>query len=195
MLAYIRAAGPRQRREMANDLSASAQLRCGPHSGRPRPKGLALSPDGARLYVANRMDDSISVVDTAARRVTSTISLGRGARLTPERRGERLFYIARFAFQGQFGCANCHMEATLDGLSWDLEPDGFGVDIVDNRLLEDVAETAPFKWNGGNPDLETECGPRTEKFFYRSQSYSPAGTGGLVQVHQSDAVAPQPVPR
>ena len=93
-------------------------------------------------------------------------------RSTAERRGERLFFSARFAFQGHFGCANCHLDATFDGLQWDLEPDGFGVDIVDNRLLEDVADTAPFKWNGGNPDLETECGPRTENFFYRSQSYA-----------------------
>ena len=82
------------------------------------------------------------------------------------RRGERLFYTAEFAFQGQFGCANCHIDATFDGLQWDLEPDGFGKDIVDNRSLEDLAGTEPFKWNGGNPDLPTECGPRTEKFFY-----------------------------
>ncbi len=42
---------------------------------------------------------------------------------------------------------------------------------MDNRLLEDVEARSPFKWNGGNPNLETECGPRTEKFFYRSESY------------------------
>jgi cytochrome c peroxidase len=52
-----------------------------------------------------------------------------------------------------------------------LEPDGFGKDIVDNRLLENLAGTEPFKWNGGNPDLPTECGPRTEKYFFRSQSF------------------------
>ena len=130
-------------------------------------------------------DDTISVVDTAAHRVTSTISLGRAPQPTPERRGERLFYSARFAFQGHFGCANCHIEGTLDGLSWDLEPDGFGVDIVDNRLLEEVADTAPYKWNGGNPDLETECGPRTEKYFYRAQSYSPAELTDLVSFIKS----------
>ena len=59
------------------------------------------------------------------------------------------------------------------------------MDIVDNRLLEDVAETAPYKWNGGNPDLETECGPRTEKFFYRAQSYSPAELADLVSFIKS----------
>ena len=43
---------------------------------------------------------------------------------------------------------------------------------MDNRSLENLAGTEPFKWNGGNPDMPTECGPRTEKFFYRSQSFN-----------------------
>jgi len=185
LLSFLRAASPEQRQGLANDLSAAANYVSARIPVGRAPKGLAISPDGKRLYVANRTDDSISVVDTAARRVTATISLGREAKLTPERRGERLFYSARFAFQGHFGCANCHIEATLDGLSWDLEPDGFGVDIVDNRLLEEVADTAPYKWNGGNPDLETECGPRTEKYFYRAQSYSPTELADLVSFIKS----------
>ena len=171
MLEFVRAATPAQRRTLANDLSASANYVVARIPVGAAPKGLALSPDGKRLYVANRTDDTISVIDTAARKVRTTLSLEGPATLTPERRGERLFFSARFAFQDHFGCANCHLESTFDGLQWDLEPDGFGKDIVDNRLLEDVAETAPFKWNGGNPNLETECGPRTEKFFYRSESY------------------------
>ncbi len=172
LLKFIRSLTPAQRKAVANDLSASANYVTNRIPVGLAPKGLLLSPDGTRLYVANHNDDTISVVDTAARKVVRTIALGGPGELTPERRGERLFFSARFGFQGHFGCANCHLEATFDGLSWDLEPDGFGKDIVDNRLLEDIKDTAPFKWNGGNPDLETECGPRTEKFFYRSQSYS-----------------------
>jgi YVTN family beta-propeller protein len=136
------------------------------------PRGLALSPDGGRLYVANRLDDTISVIDTKAEKVVSTFDLGGPRIVDAIRRGERLFYTADFAFQGQFGCSNCHIDATIDGLEWDLEPDGFGKDIVDNRSLENLAGTEPFKWNGGNPDMPTECGPRTEKFFFRSQSFN-----------------------
>ena len=172
MMTFIRSLTPAQRKTVANDLSASANYVAGRIPVGVAPKGMALSPDGRRLYVANRNADTISVVDTAARKVVRTIALGAPAELSAERRGERLFFSARFGFQGHFGCANCHLEATFDGAQWDLEPDGFGKDIVDNRLLEDIKDTAPFKWNGGNPDLETECGPRTEKFFYRSQSYS-----------------------
>jgi YVTN family beta-propeller protein len=180
MLKFIHALTPAQRKSVANDLSASANYVAGRIPVGLAPKGMALSPDASRLYVANRNDDTISVVDTAARKVVRSIALGAPGTLSPERRGERLFFSARFGFQGHFGCANCHLEATFDGASWDLEPDGFGKDIVDNRLLEDIKDTAPYKWNGGNPDLETECGPRTEKFFFRSQSYSREELGDLV---------------
>ena len=161
-----------QRQPFANDLSASAEYVTARIPVGRNPRGLTISPDGKRLYVANRLDDSISVIDTRSDKVISTIDLGGPRNIDALRRGERLFFTADFAFQGQFGCANCHLDATIDGLQWDLEPDGFGKDIVDNRSLENLAGTEPFKWNGGNPDMPTECGPRTEKFFYRSQSFT-----------------------
>lgn len=181
------------------------------------PRGVAVSPDGRRLLVANRLDDTISVIDTGADTVVSTIHLAGSKQLwllnvalkvfdevsnTPEgrkrcadchidakhrnapkmdlsrakevqalRRGEQTFYTAQYSFHGGIGCANCHIDSTFDGMQWDLEPDGLGRDILDNRLLEDIKDTAPFKWNGGNPNLPTECGPRTEKYFWRSQNY------------------------
>lgn len=156
----------------ANDLSASADYVEARIAVGHNPRGVLLSRDGKRLYVANRLDDTISVIDTARDSVVDTIDLGGPRTIDPIRRGERLFFTAGFAFQGQFGCANCHLDATIDGLQWDLEPDGFGKDIVDNRSLEDLAGTEPFKWNGGNPDMPTECGPRTEKFFFRAQSFT-----------------------
>ncbi len=155
-----------------NDLSASADYVVSRIPVGHNPRGVVLSPDGKHLYVANRLDDNVSVIDTAADKVVSTIDLAGPKNVDALRRGERLFYTAEFAFQGQFGCANCHLDATIDGLQWDLEPDGFGKDIVDNRSLENLAGTEPFKWNGGNPDMPTECGPRTEKFFFRSQSFT-----------------------
>lgn len=155
-----------------NDLSASADYVIDRIPVGHNPRGVLLSEDGRRLYVANRLDDTISVIDTKADKIVQTIDLGGPRNIDAVRRGERLFYTADFAFQGQFGCSNCHIDSTIDGLQWDLEPDGFGKDIVDNRSLENLAGTEPFKWNGGNPDMPTECGPRTEKFFFRSQSFA-----------------------
>jgi len=136
------------------------------------PRDLTLNRDGSKLLVANRLDDTISVIDTRTNKVTSTIQLDGPKEISAQRHGEQTFYTARQSFQGQIGCASCHIDSTFDGLTWDLEPDGFGVDIVDNRLLEDIKGTEPYKWNGGNPDIPTECGPRTEKYFWRAENYN-----------------------
>lgn len=181
LLAFVRSLSARERKRAGNDLSAASHFVTKRIDVGRSPKGMALSPDGSRLYVANRLDDSVSVIDTRLNKMERAIPLGGPEPVTPLRRGERLFYNAKFSFQKQFSCAGCHIEGTLDGLAWDLEPDGFGIDIVDNKPLEAVDGTEPFKWNGGNPDLETECGIRTEKFFYRSQSYSNQELDDLVK--------------
>jgi YVTN family beta-propeller protein len=174
----------------ANDLSASANYVIARIAVGKNPRGMTLSADGSRLYVANRMDDTVGVIDTRRNSVIATINLGGPSETTPLRRGEQIFNTAKFAFQGHFGCANCHIDGTFDGLEWDLEPDGFGKDIVDNRLLEDLSGTEPFKWNGGNPDMPTECGPRTEKYFYRSQSYNDQELTDLVSFVMSQPFRP-----
>ena len=158
------------------------------------PRAWCSRGDGKRLYVANRLDDSISVIDTASDVVVSSIDLGGKQDMTSLRRGERLFYTARFAFQGQFSCANCHIDSTFDGLQWDLEPDGFGVDIVDNRSIEDLSGTEPFKWNGGNPNLATECGPRTEKYLLSLAELQQRRTGRPGDVRHGASLAAQPLP-
>jgi len=164
----------------AEDLSASSNYVIARIAVGHNPRGLVISPYGRRLFVANRLEDTISAIDTRTNRVASTIALAGPKTVSLLRHGEQTFYTARQSFQGQIGCASCHIDSTLDGLNWDLEPDGFGRDIVDNRLLEDLRGTEPFKWNGGNPDLPTECGPRTEKYFWRAENYPPLTLADLV---------------
>jgi YVTN family beta-propeller protein len=155
----------------AADLSANANYVVGRIAVGHDPRGVALTRDGAKLLVANRLEDTISVIDTKTDRVASTIALSGPKQLSVSRHGEQTFYTARYSFQAQIGCANCHIDSTFDALQWDLEPDGFGRDIVDNRPIEAVKDTEPYKWNGGNPNLPTECGPRTEKYFWRAENY------------------------
>jgi YVTN family beta-propeller protein len=168
------------RAPFAYDLSASSHYVVRRIAVGADPRGVALSRDGSRLLVANRLDDTISVIDTRSDRVVATVALAGPQVVSAMRHGEQTFYTARYSFHGGIGCANCHLDSTFDGLQWDLEPDGLGRDIVDNRLLEDVKDTAPFKWNGGNPDLPTECGPRTEKYFWRSENYDDLTLADLV---------------
>jgi cytochrome c peroxidase len=109
------------------------------------------------------------------------------------RHGEQTFYTSRYSFQGEIGCANCHIDSTFDGLEWNLEPDGFGRNIVDNKLLEGVRNTEPYKWTGTNPNIPTECGPRTEKYFWRSENYDDLTLADLTGLHPQFATAAQPV--
>jgi YVTN family beta-propeller protein len=176
MLAYIRA----HPHPFAEDLSASAHYVVARIPVGKNPRGILLSGDGSKLYVANRLDDTISVIDARSDRVIQTLRLRGPQEVSALRRGEQTFYTAKYSFQGQFGCSNCHIDSTFDGLTWDLEPDGFGRDIVENRLIEDLRGTEPFKWNGGNPSLAVECGPRTEKYFFRSQTFDDATLADLV---------------
>ena len=149
---------------------AHIYVRRGLHVGHD-PRGVALTHDGRKLLVANRLEDTISVMIRGPIVWLSTIPLAGPKQISVLRKGEQTFYTARYSFQGQIGCANCHIDSTFDGLHWDLEPDGFGRDIVDNRPIEAVKDTEPYKWNGGNPNLPTECGPRTEKYFWRAENY------------------------
>jgi YVTN family beta-propeller protein len=167
LLRFIRThAGP-----YTEDLSASAKYVVAQIPVGHNPRGPALTRDGRRLFVANRLDDTISVIDTRTNRVSSTIALAGPKTITALRRGEQTFYTARYSFQGQIGCSSCHIDSTFDGLQWNLEPDGFGRSTVDNKLLEGVKDTEPYKWTGTNPNIPTECGPRTEKYFWRSENY------------------------
>lgn len=168
------------RAPFVQDLAASANyVITRIHVGHD-PRGLLVTRDGGKVMVANRLEDTISVIDTRTNRLSSTIQLAGPAKLSVLRYGEQTFYTTRYSFQGQIGCANCHIDSTFDGLEWDLEPDGFGRDIVDNRLIEDLKGTEPYKWNGGNPNLPTECGPRTERYFWRSANYDDLTLADLV---------------
>jgi YVTN family beta-propeller protein len=153
------------------DLSASANYVVARIPVGHNPRGLALTRDGRKLFIANRLEDTISAIDTRSNRVATTIKLAGPKTISVQRHGEQTFYTARQSFQGQIGCASCHIDSTFDGLTWNLEPNGFGRDIVDNKMLEGVKDTEPYKWNGGNPNIPTECGPRTEKYFWRSENY------------------------
>jgi YVTN family beta-propeller protein len=167
LLRYSRA----QSAPFAHDLSASANYVVTRIGVGMNPRGLTLSSDGRRLFVANRLDDTISVIDARSNKVVETIKLDGPGKPSALRRGEQTFYTARYSFQGQIGCANCHIDSTFDALTWNLEPDGFGRNIVDNKLLEGIKDTQPYKWTGTNPNIPTECGPRTEKYFWRSEQY------------------------
>ena len=132
------------------------------------PQHLALSPDGHRLFVAERLDDRVLVVDTTSLKPIGRIVLGDGGLNDPIRQGERVFTRAKYTFQGQFACRSCHPDGHVDGLSYDFDGSGVGDNLLDNRSLCGVAGTAPFKWNGKNPTLQFQDGPRFARVLMRT---------------------------
>lgn len=136
------------------------------------PRGAAFAPDGRRAYVVNALDDTVSEIEAGSWRVSRTIPLGGPGTITPLRRGERLFHSADNAFGRQFSCRSCHPDGHLNGLTFDIEADGLGMHPVDNRTLRGIFDTAPYKWEGTNPTLHWQCGPRLAVFFTRLQPYA-----------------------
>lgn len=132
------------------------------------PRHLALSPDGRRLFVAERLNDSVLVVDTVSLKPVGRIVLGDGGLNDPIRLGERVFTRAKYTFQGQFACRSCHPGGHVDGLSYDFDGSGVGDNLLDNRSLHGVAGTAPFKWNGKNPTLQFQDGPRFARVLMKT---------------------------
>jgi cytochrome c peroxidase len=100
------------------------------------------------------------------------IDLGGPRGITKARLGERLFHSADIAFHRQFSCHSCHPDGHVNGITFDIEPDGIGVSPVDNRTLRGILDTAPFKWEGTNPTLQRQCGPRLAVFFTRIDPFT-----------------------
>ncbi|MGA2443510.1 MAG: hypothetical protein ABSH08_21365, partial [Tepidisphaeraceae bacterium] len=176
--------------ELANRLDSAATFVVKRLPTGHNPTAVAVSPDSRWAYVANRLDDSLTVVDLAKASVASTIDLGGPKEITLMRRGEQMFHAAKYCFQGQFACATCHPNAHLDGLAWNLETPQLGRDRVANRTLRGIRETAPYKWNGKNPDLATQCGPRIAKYFFRSEGFNTQELQSLLTYLNNIPLAP-----
>jgi len=143
------------------------------------PRGVVFSPDGNSAFVANALDDSITVIDVATLEAVERIDLGGPQTITQTRWGERLFHSADVTFRRQFSCHTCHPDGHIEGLTYDIEPDGIGQAPVDNRTLRGILDTAPFKWEGTNPSLQRQCGPRLAVFFTRIDPFTPEELAAL----------------
>ncbi|GFE89875.1 PA14 domain-containing protein [Steroidobacter agaridevorans] len=103
------------------------------------PQGLALSPDGSRLFVNNFMQRTVGIfdlkplLDAGRPEVPSIGSLNAVAteRLSAQvLKGKQLFYDARdprLARDRYMSCASCHNDGGHDGRVWDLTGMGEGL--------------------------------------------------------------------
>jgi len=121
-----------------------------------RPTALVVSPDGTRVFVADELSATISIVDVKEARRTAEISLGPQPELSLADRGERLFYDGRLSHDGWMSCHSCHTDGHSNGLLNDnLGDGGFG---APKRILSllGVSKTGPWAWNGEITELEAQ---------------------------------------
>ncbi len=136
------------------------------------PKGLVLSPDGDYLYVAERLEDRISVIDTDLMETVKTIDLEGPSRITVNRQGRRLFNNSGHTFQNQYGCYTCHPDSHEDGLVYNMAGKDMGRNLANTQTLRDIGEIPPYKWNGKNSSVYKQDGMRFSTILTRTEAFN-----------------------
>ncbi|HEX8847450.1 MAG TPA: hypothetical protein VF791_22595 [Pyrinomonadaceae bacterium] len=155
------------------DPSGAVQARISVGQG---PTGLALDDVRRRLYVLNRFDQTVSVVDLASRSVVGNASVGNNPEPPNVRNGRRFLYDATLSAHGDLSCASCHANGHRDGLAWDLgDPLGNLQQVTSNfpgnilppitftfhpmkgpmttQSLRGIVGDEPFHWRGDRSGL------------------------------------------
>ena len=121
-----------------------------------RPTAVTPSADGSLVYVADSLDDTISVVEIASGLRSTKILLGPRPELTSADRGERLFSSAKLSHDGWMSCHSCHTDGHTNNLVSDTLGDGsYGAPKQVPSLLG-VAATGPWTWTGSVSRLEDQ---------------------------------------
>ena len=158
--------------EMSNDLGASSRYVIERIGTGASPKGMVLSPDGRYLYVAEQLEDRITVIDTEKDKSVGLIDLGGPERITVARQGRRLFANAGHTFQNQYSCYTCHPDNHEDGLVYNMAGKDMGRNLANTQSLREIGDTAPFKWNGKNQTVYKQDGMRFSTILTRTEAFS-----------------------
>jgi YVTN family beta-propeller protein len=144
------------------------------------PRNMVAHPAGNRLYVLNKLSNTITVVNTATNDVAAEVPVG-GHDPMPAivKEGRGFLFDARLSGNGTFSCASCHIDADLDGIAWDLgDPGGEMMTVMGSnaavhdptprprtihpmkgplttQTLRGMQAGAPFHWRGDKPTLQS----------------------------------------
>jgi len=84
------------------------------------PTGLALSPDGSRLFALNKFEGSISIVDTVSLTELTRVGLYDPTPAAVKLGRPLLYDTHATSGLGHIACASCHIDGRTDFLAWDL---------------------------------------------------------------------------
>lgn len=148
------------------------------------PRGLALNTATSRLYVMNRISNTVSVVNTVSRRVVAEVPAGFDPTPPEIKAGRGFLYDAKLSGNGTASCASCHIDGDMDHLAWDLgDPGGTMAQLVQNgeiinfhpmkgpmttQTLRGLKDSAPLHWRGDRADLAA-FNPAFDKLMGGSQ--------------------------
>ena len=163
---------PLLRQSYANNLDLSSSFVIKRIKTGENPKGMTLSPDGAKLYVAEQLNDRISVIDTETLKKVASIDLGGPVNISVARQGRRLFNNAGHTFQTQYSCYTCHPDNHEDGLVYNMAGKQMGRNMTNTQSLHEIGDTAPFKWNGMNQTVYKQDGIRFSTVLTRTEQFS-----------------------
>jgi YVTN family beta-propeller protein len=132
------------------------------------PRGLALNAAAGRLYVANRIANTLSIIDTAANAVLKELPIG-SFDPTPDviRNGRGFLYDSKLSGNGTMACAACHIDAEMDKIAWDLGDPG-GQLTTNKTVLLGATNTSVFHPMKGPMVTQTLRGLNTlDPFHWR----------------------------
>ena len=128
------------------------------------PRGLALNAPAQTLYSLNRISNSISVINTVARTVTSELAVGTDPTPSYIKAGRGFLYDAKLSGNGTGACASCHVDGDMDHLAWNLgDPTGSMTSAKQNgttiqfhpmkgpmttQTLRGLLNLSPYHWRG-----------------------------------------------
>jgi len=130
------------------------------------PSGLAIKPDGTRLYVHNFLSRNVTTLDiTGLVNGTSSVmtDLGETTLIATEKLsatvllGKKIFYNAddpRMSAEGYMSCATCHLDGGSDGRTWDFTDRGEGFRNTITMLGRAGTGNGPVHWTGNFDEIQ-----------------------------------------
>jgi DNA-binding beta-propeller fold protein YncE len=148
--------------------------------GNPRwgPRGLVLGrgASGTRLYVMNRLDNSILIIDPATEQLLANQSFSLANDPTPSyvRQGREFLYNAEISGNGFVSCASCHVDGRTDALSWRLGPDPNLTPPLEPPPSQDfIASLIGTGIFSGDPNAGFQSDPDYHISMYLQQTFDP----------------------
>ena len=146
-----------------------------------RPVSCCFADRDRKVFTADYLDDTLTVIDVQAYDVMGTISLGKQPPTTAVERGERLFFDATISHDSWMSCHSCHVEGHTSGfLNDNFSDQSFG---APKRVLSLLGhgDTAPFAWNGSAQVLEEQVRSSIEVTMQTDQKFSQEQVADLAE--------------